>query len=59
MITIGKKTAGIVLLILLLPTLATIDIRLTSFLILAILIFGSLAAGAKLGDSLAKFIFRK
>ena len=59
MITINYKTAAIALLILLLPIFSIIDIRLTSFLILAILIAGSLAVGAKLGDSLAKFIFRK
>ena len=59
MIPIRKKTAGIALMILSLPTLATIDIRLTTFLILAILLIGSLTVGAKLGDSLAKFVFRK
>ena len=59
MITIRKKTAGIALIILLLPIFSIIDIRLASFFILAILIIGSLAVGAKLGDSLAKFVFRK
>jgi len=59
MITINYITAGIASIILLFPTLAAIDIRLASFLILVILTIGSLAVGAKLGDSLAKLVFRK
>ena len=59
MITVSYKTAGIALMILSLPTFTTIDIKLTCIFILFILVVCSLSVGAKIGDSLAKYVFKE